>query len=51
MVAPVIPYLTDSTAALDELLRALAEAGAAGVTAFPMHLRGATKGWFLEWLA
>lgn len=51
MVAPVIPYLTDSTAHLDALLEALADAGAAGVTAFPMHLRGATKPWFLAWLA
>lgn len=51
MVAPVIPYLTDSRAHLDELFGALADAGAAEVTAFPMHLRGATRGWFLEWLA
>ncbi|GAB2517206.1 Rv2578c family radical SAM protein [Nocardia heshunensis] len=51
MVAPVIPYLTDSNAHLDELFGAIAEAGAAGVTAFPMHLRGSTRGWFLNWLA
>ncbi|MFI6866424.1 Rv2578c family radical SAM protein [Nocardia sp. NPDC050406] len=50
MVAPVIPCLTDSKAHLDELFAALADAGAAGVTAFPMHLRGSTRGWFLEWL-
>ncbi len=51
MVAPVIPYLTDSKAHLDELIGAIAEAGAASVTAFPMHLRGSTRGWFLDWLA
>lgn len=51
MVAPVIPYLTDSTAHLDGLLCAIAEAGATGVTIFPMHLRGSTRGWFLNWLA
>ncbi|MET9202437.1 Rv2578c family radical SAM protein [Gordonia sp. NPDC003585] len=51
MVAPVIPYLTDSSSHLDELLGAIGAAGASGVTAFPMHLRGATKPWFLEWLA
>ncbi|GAC69871.1 hypothetical protein GS4_28_01190 [Gordonia soli NBRC 108243] len=51
MLAPVIPYLTDSTADLDALLAALSEAGAASVTAFPMHLRSSTKPWFLEWLA
>ncbi|WP_433526475.1 Rv2578c family radical SAM protein [Nocardia pseudovaccinii] len=51
MVAPVIPYLTDSRAHLDALFGAIAEAGAVSVVAFPMHLRGATRGWFLSWLA
>ena len=51
MVAPVIPYLTDSTGHLDELFAALAQAGASGATVIPMHLRGATRGWFLSWLA
>jgi len=51
MVAPVIPYLTDSTAHLDGLLSSIADAGATGVTIFPMHLRGSTRGWFLNWLA
>ena len=50
LVAPVIPCLTDSTAHLDGLLGAIADAGASGVTAFPMHLRGSTRGWFLAWL-
>lgn len=51
MVAPVIPYLTDGSAQLDALLGELASAGAAGVTAFPMHLRGSTRDWFLSWVA
>lgn len=51
MVAPVIPFLTDSERHLDGLLGAIAEAGADTVSAFPMHLRGSTKGWFLTWLA
>jgi DNA repair photolyase len=51
MVAPVLPYLTDSRAHLDELFGAIAEAGAASAIAFPMHLRGSTRGWFLGWLA
>ncbi len=51
LVAPVIPYLTDGAAHLDELFGAIAEAGARSVVAFPMHLRGSTRGWFLEWLA
>lgn len=51
LVAPVLPYLTDSVPHLDGLLAAIADAGAAGVTAFPLHLRGSTRGWFLTWLA
>jgi DNA repair photolyase len=51
MVAPVLPYLSDGQRQLDELLGEIAAAGAVGVTAFPLHLRGPTRGWFLGWLA
>ncbi len=50
MVAPVLPYLTDSADQLDALLSRTAAAGATGVTVFGLHLRGATRGWFLAWL-
>lgn len=51
MVAPVLPYLTDSVEHLDSLLGQIAEAGATGVTVFGLHLRGSTRGWFMSWLA
>ena len=51
MVAPVLPYLTDSREHLDMLLGQIAEAGATGVTVFGLHLRGSTRGWFMSWLA
>ncbi len=51
MVAPVLPYLTDSVAHLDLLLGQIAAAGATGVTVFGLHLRGSTRGWFMGWLA
>ena len=51
MVAPVLPYLTDSVGHLDDLLSQIAAAGAAGVTVFGLHLRGSTRGWFMSWLA
>lgn len=50
MAAPILPQLTDSRGALDELFGALASAGATSVTAFPMHLRGPTRNWYLTWL-
>ncbi|APE35762.1 radical SAM protein [Nocardia mangyaensis] len=51
MAAPIIPCLTDGRAHLDALFAAIAEAGAHSAMAFPMHLRGPTKTWFLSWLA
>jgi DNA repair photolyase len=51
MVAPVLPHLTDSVAHLDALLGQIAAAGATGVSAFGLHLRGSTRGWFMAWLA
>ncbi len=50
MVAPVLPYLTDSAEHLDALLGQIAAAGATGVTVFGLHLRGSTRGWFMAWL-
>lgn len=50
MVAPVLPYLTDSVEHLDGLLGQIAAAGATGVTVFGLHLRGSTRGWFMTWL-
>jgi DNA repair photolyase len=50
MVAPVLPGLTDSVEQLDALLGRIAAAGASGVTVFGLHLRGATRGWFMGWL-
>lgn len=51
MVAPVLPYLTDSVEYLDGLLGEIAAAGAAGVTVLGLHLRGSTRAWFMAWLA
>jgi DNA repair photolyase len=51
MVAPVLPHLTDSVDHLDDLLAQIAAAGATSVTVFGLHLRGSTRGWFMDWLA
>ncbi|KAA0111986.1 Rv2578c family radical SAM protein [Mycolicibacterium sp. P1-5] len=51
MVAPVLPYLTDSADHLDNLLGQIAAAGATGVTVFGLHLRSSTRGVFMSWLA
>ncbi|HTF53849.1 MAG TPA: intein-containing Rv2578c family radical SAM protein [Pseudonocardia sp.] len=51
MVAPVLPLLTDSAEALDDLLGQIAGAGASGATVLALHLRPGTREWFLAWLA
>jgi DNA repair photolyase len=50
MVAPVLPWLTDSTDHLRRLLDAIADAGATGVTVLPLHLKPGTREWYLQWL-
>lgn len=49
-VAPVLPGLTDGADVLDDLLGAVAEAGASGVSVLPLHLRPGAREWFAEWL-
>lgn len=51
MVAPVLPWLTDSAEQLDHLFGELARAGATGVTPLVLHLRPGVKDWFMGWLA
>jgi DNA repair photolyase len=51
LVAPVLPWLTDSHGHLDGLLADLAEAGASWVTTIPLHLRGPARPLMLAWLA
>ncbi|GAA1870888.1 hypothetical protein GCM10009751_32540 [Myceligenerans crystallogenes] len=50
MVAPVLPWLTDSRDHLSRLLDAIAEAGATGATVLPLHLRPGAREWYLAWL-
>lgn len=51
LVAPVLPWLTDSEEALDALFAQLADVGASSVTAFALHLRPGAREWFGRWLA
>ncbi|GAB3538840.1 Rv2578c family radical SAM protein [Arthrobacter tecti] len=51
MAMPILPWLTDSDEALDELFGALASAGATGVSTGALHLRPGAREWYMEWLA
>ncbi|GLW66391.1 radical SAM protein [Actinomadura rubrobrunea] len=50
VMGPVLPYMTDSPAQLEEAVRRIAEAGATSVTAITLHLRPGAREWFLAWL-
>ena len=47
---PILPYLTDTRAHLDEALRQAKAAGATSVLYAALHLRGSVKPWFMQWL-
>jgi DNA repair photolyase len=51
LMAPIIPYLTDSPAALEAGVKAIAESGATHVSPIVLHLRTGAREWFMQWLA
>jgi DNA repair photolyase len=50
LMAPVLPYLTDSVSQLEETVSAIADAGASSVTPLVLHLRPGAREWYLAWL-
>ncbi|MCA1676210.1 MAG: radical SAM protein, partial [Actinobacteria bacterium] len=50
LMAPILPYLTDSPSQLDATVRAIAEAGARSVSPLVLHLRPGAREWYLGWL-
>ncbi len=51
LMAPVLPWLTDSPAQLEQTVRAVADAGATYVSPLALHLRPGAREWWLRWLA
>jgi DNA repair photolyase len=50
VIAPLMPGINDSPAQIEQIVEAAEDAGAESIDALPLHLRGATKQVFLEWL-
>lgn len=51
LMAPIVPFLSDTDDALRETVRAIAEAGAVHVVPIVLHLRkGGSREWFMAWL-
>jgi len=51
LMAPILPYLTDSPRRLRETVRRIAETGAPSVTPLVLHLRPGAREWFMTWLS
>ena len=51
LMGPVLPFLSDSPAQLEQTVRQIAEAGAASVSPIVLHLRPGAREWYLRWLA
>ncbi|HKS51473.1 MAG TPA: intein-containing Rv2578c family radical SAM protein [Pseudonocardiaceae bacterium] len=50
LMAPILPYLSDSSSQLETTVRAIAEAGARRVTPLVLHLRPGAREWYFAWL-
>jgi len=51
LMAPVLPYLSDSPEQLRATVRAIAAGGATSVTPLVLHLRSGAREWYFQWLA
>lgn len=50
LVAPILPFLTDSAAQLEETVAAVAAAGATYASGIALHLRPGAREWWMAWL-
>ncbi|MCK9893526.1 Rv2578c family radical SAM protein [Frankia sp. AgB32] len=50
LMAPILPYLTDSPAALAATVQEIAQVGATSITPIVLHLRPGAREWYLAWL-
>ncbi|MBB4935016.1 DNA repair photolyase [Lipingzhangella halophila] len=50
LMAPILPWLTDSPEQVEETVAAIAAAGATSVTPLVLHLRPGAREWYLAWL-
>lgn len=51
LMGPVLPFLSDSPAQLEQTVRQIADAGAASVSPIVLHLRPGAREWYMRWLA
>jgi DNA repair photolyase len=50
LMAPIIPFLSDSPSHLEATVKAIAESGATHVAPIVLHLRKGAREWYMSWL-
>ncbi len=51
LMAPIVPFLSDTDEAIHDTVRAIADAGATHIVPIVLHLRrGGSREWFMGWL-
>lgn len=50
LMAPIIPFLSDSTKQLSAAVKQIADTGATHLTPIVLHLRTGAREWFMKWL-
>jgi DNA repair photolyase len=51
LMAPIVPFLSDTDEAINDTVRAIADAGATNIVPIVLHLRkGGSREWFMAWL-
>jgi len=50
LIAPILPYLTDSDGHLERLATEISAAGATSISGIALHLRPGAREWFFGWL-
>jgi DNA repair photolyase len=50
LVAPILPYLTDTDEQLTSLVNEISAAGATSISGIALHLRPGAREWFFGWL-
>ncbi|NBE92755.1 radical SAM protein [Nonomuraea sp. KC401] len=51
LMAPILPYLTDSPSQLESTVKEIAESGATHIAPIVLHLRPGAREWWMEWLS
>ncbi|MGH2709756.1 MAG: Rv2578c family radical SAM protein, partial [Actinomycetota bacterium] len=50
LMAPIVPFISDTDEMMESTVRAIAEAGATHIAPIVLHLRSGAREWWMAWL-